>query len=1163
MAQDNPASLRTSSAAGAVPTVRVEVRLGAGRVLVHEVSDGGFLVGSVPGCDLRLPGAGLPPVICLLTRHSAGVSLRKLVATQPVFVNGKPPTVGLLRHGDRVTVGSAELSLQITGGEGHEAIPAPAAPVAQPPRDELLRREQELKARAEQLDRQQQELAATRQEMLQLRQQLYDRYRERRDRLAGLQEAVDRAARKVQERKREIDADAARRSDEQAAWKSYAAELDTRALALQEREQTLASRGLALEARQAEIEAREQQLHRDQAAQEQGHAQFQADLVRLDRLRAALDEREHAIFQREQTVEQQTGQLQQAKREWEDKGNQINLRQEALTAEAELLRQQRTAHEAAAIELVHRTTALEGQQAMLTSLRARLERLRDEQRHEAQQLAEQRARLETREADLRQREQDAQKLRTELDLENQSREDERRRFAERGAVMEQAVVQLRQVQEKVAAEEAHLQARVLALNAAVAEQAEEASLLRARSEQVLALQERLAADRQAFREREQVLVQSEQVREALQEQLRRRSEELNARQRTLSDQARQLEAANAAVEARRAEIEHERHQTTERLAALQQDAERRAAELDIRQAEWARQAEIVRQQADRLKEIGRAAAGERKAWSDERRRAEAAQREAAAALERARADFDTARQEVLGLHQQVPDWELRAAAACERLAQARELLRVHLAELHAYARQGQDDLEELRAQVQAQAEGVRQQELVLHRARDEHRLAVAAFRQQVLEWQGQVAEMKRSLVRGETQLERRQARVEEQARQVETTSARLAQQAEQLQERERVVAGRRDEVERHLADMREWYRRKLRELILGKEQDAPAAVPQTPRLLTHEDRADILPLAGDVEPGDRQLGELLRSLDLVDGETLAALLVEARKQRRTLRQAMLAGGFLTLYQIALIEAGNLDGLVLGPTRVIDRLRATPREAVYRVHDPRRGQDAVLRHLAEAEMEDAVRPDEFRQRFAQLAALRHPNLSATWEVLEIANRPAALQEFLTGLPGTDWPPLTAVPGVWFRLLGQAALGLHTAHQAGLVHGRLDAAALLLTDDGLVKVCGVGEPPWLAPYALAPEDAGSDVHALGRLASEWLCQGGARKGTKAKPLPEALMAILNRLTASVPAEQYAGAADLLDALDAASGSVPANAEAWERLLRHVNENGSPGASLRQSA
>ena len=40
------------------------------------MGDGGFLIGSVPGCDLRLPGTNLAPVICLVARHQNGASLR-------------------------------------------------------------------------------------------------------------------------------------------------------------------------------------------------------------------------------------------------------------------------------------------------------------------------------------------------------------------------------------------------------------------------------------------------------------------------------------------------------------------------------------------------------------------------------------------------------------------------------------------------------------------------------------------------------------------------------------------------------------------------------------------------------------------------------------------------------------------------------------------------------------------------------------------------------------------------------------------------------------------------------------------------------------------------------------------------------------------------------
>src|SRR5439155_20466566 len=108
------------------------------------------------------------------------------------------------------------------------------------------------------------------------------------------------------------------------------------------------------------------------------------------------------------------------------------------------------------------------------------------------------------------------------------------------------------------------------------------------------------------------------------------------------------------------------------------------------------------------------------------------------------------------------------------------------------------------------------------------------------------------------------------------------------------------------------------------------------------------------------------TLQLVDADALTALLAEARRQRRSLRQVLLASGAVTLYQLALIEAGNVGALMLGPVRIIDRLRSTPLEAVYRVFDPRRGSEAVLRHLAEAPTHDAARPDDFRQRFGPAA-----------------------------------------------------------------------------------------------------------------------------------------------------------------------------------------------------
>jgi hypothetical protein len=291
---------------------------------------------------------------------------------------------------------------------------------------------------------------------------------------------------------------------------------------------------------------------------------------------------------------------------------------------------------------------------------------------------------------------------------------------------------------------------------------------------------------------------------------------------------------------------------------------------------------------------------------------------------------------------------------------------------------------------------------------------------------------------------------------------------------------------------------------------------------------------------------------------------------------LLASGVITLYQLALIEAGNLDGLVLGRLRVVDRLRVTPRESAYRVYDPDRGAVFLLRHLAEAEMEDAFRPDEFRQRFAAARDAGHPNLAATVEVLEINGRPAALQEWLTGPPCSDWPPEAATPGVWVKLLGDAAAALEAAHRVGLVHGRLALDSFLITPDGTLKVAGFGEPPWLASGtapASEPTPA-ADLRALGRIAYGWSQLGQPTGRRRKKPFPESLLAVVRRLEsdsqtpmADTTSESapYRTTTDLVADLARLAALFPCPADAWDSLVRHASEHipNEPDTELRQSA
>src|SRR5262249_52519859 len=274
---------------------------------------------------------------------------------------------------------------------------------------------------------------------------------------------------------------------------------------------------------------------------------------------------------------------------------------------------------------------------------------------------------------------------------------------------------------------------------------------------------------------------------------------------------------------------------------------------------------------------------------------------------------------------------------------------------------------------------------------------------------------------------------------------------------------------------------------------------------------DILTITGEVEPGDRKLGELLLSLGLVEEEMLLPLWSEARRQRRSLRQVLLSSGAITLYQMALIEAGNVYALALGPYRLIDREQALSKETLYRAFDPSRSSVALLRHLAESEMDDAARPVEFRKGFEAAAAVQHPNLAATYHVRDINHRPAALQEWVSGLASPDWPALAAAPGVWFRLLGQAAVGFRAAPVARLSHRHPSGNSIVLGANGTLKITGLGEPGWLWGGTEQSNGVTADLEALGRLACEWSMLMPRRRSAKSKPLPEKLQNVIRRLGA----------------------------------------------------
>ncbi len=920
-----------------------------------------------------------------------------------------------------------------------------------------------------------------------------------------------------------------------------------------------------------DVKAREQRWAVDRGAVDEAVRVHREDLARLDRFREALENREKQVVGRTAELEQQAQQVLLDMRSLEDKHGQAALAEQRLREEEERVRQLKADLEASTNQLAERSATTEGQQSILVAVKAKLERLREELRVEAQAIADQRGRQETLEQAFVERQHAHEQQSAQLIAANDAFRKARQEFEQQQKQLESSFAQMESDRRKLMADQATLAQQLAEADSRSAEHVEQAGTLRAKASQLLELQQRIETDQKNLADREIALHESDMARQELQAQLLRRADELAAKHQATDELARQIAA-------RVANLDNDRQKVDADLHLTRQDLDVRAAQLKAIGQELQAREENCLRLAERIKEAGKSLAMDRKQRHEMKTRWDEEHRVAAENLVRTRGELQQFKTEVqtqaAAIQQALPELELRGSAALDRLGQAREQLKNHVAELHDYARQSYEDLESLRTQVVSETERLREQQSGLAKARNDHRHTVTAFRQQLIDWQGKISEMKAGAVQNEVRIARKPGDTEAAAREIDAAGAHLARQAAELQQKEAFREQDKNETAYQPTDMRDWFRYRLKELAgtssMRMTGDGPDILPsglsnESPKSAKQQsssDNAAILKMTNDLDPGDKKLGDLLRALDLVDDGTLNTLFMESRRQRRSLRQALLASGKLTVYQMALIEAGNVDGLSIGPLGVIDRLHVTPFESVYRVIDPRSGTLAgpvVLRHLTEAAMIDAAKANEFRERFKTLVELQHPHVAATIEVLDINDRPAALQEWLTGLPAHEWPSLAAVPGAWFRLACQSLLGLAAAHEAGLVHGAIASRSIVLTSEGLVKLTGVGEPLWLS--GAKPQAAvADDLIAMGRLATEWAALSPKRKLAKPpRPLPTAVRDILERWTAG----GFASAKDVLDALDRAGSQVPAGTETWDRLMKYAGANATDGVAWRKSA
>ncbi len=231
-------------------------------------------------------------------------------------------------------------------------------------------------------------------------------------------------------------------------------------------------------------------------------------------------------------------------------------------------------------------------------------------------------------------------------------------------------------------------------------------------------------------------------------------------------------------------------------------------------------------------------------------------------------------------------------------------------------------------------------------------------------------------------------------------------------------------------------------------------------------------------------------------------------------------------------------------------------------------------------------ETFRREAQIIARLNHQNIVQIFDIDEIYRTIFIIMEFLEGEQlrttlqrcGSLSVPQTV------NYLKQILGGLHYAHEQGIVHRDIKPENIFVMRDGRIKILdfGLAAPPgeedlnlhgtlyYASPEQIEgdPEDARSDIYALGIMAYELLCgkrpypeddlsqlmdlhckQAVPDPADTLPDLPETLRHFITKCCAIDPAQRYESAAEALAAIENLTRKLQIKTESEKRILTSV--------------
>ena len=210
--------------------------------------------------------------------------------------------------------------------------------------------------------------------------------------------------------------------------------------------------------------------------------------------------------------------------------------------------------------------------------------------------------------------------------------------------------------------------------------------------------------------------------------------------------------------------------------------------------------------------------------------------------------------------------------------------------------------------------------------------------------------------------------------------------------------------------------------------------------------------------------ELLRRSELLPASEIDALVEQhqlAEKESAVAAaRALMRARVITRLQAERLLEGRLRGLFIERYKLLEILGSGGMGWLYLAEDTGTGETVALKVLHERHKQDAGLRTRFRLEALAGQKFQHPNIVRTLRLADTDDlygemdfmvmefiEAVSLQELLGFVQKVKWPQAC-------DMIAQAALGLHHAHEAGMVHRDVKPANLLVAGNGTVKVLDFG-------------------------------------------------------------------------------------------------------------